>query len=357
MSKKAKILYVMNVDWSWIRQRPHILAQLLNQHYDLTVLYPQYLTRPWRRQKGTSKPPKCKGIFQIPFSDRVDILEKLECQIIKKAFKHLGEYDMVWLSTPLYIEFIPDEYKGFILYDDMDDIVSIQTNFRLAKRLEQAQETIWSRSNIVFVSSRYLFNHLPPDVQSKAFLIRNGAFYRQLHPVSPGKSLKHNYSIGYIGTISEWFDFSLLQSCLKTYPALRAELYGPNIVSVPSLPRLHHHGIIEHSKLFESVENIDCLIMPFIINKITLAVDPVKLYEYISFGKCIISVHYPEIDRFEPFVYFYETENQLLALLGDLISRGFPPKYNSDMQKQFLSQNSWEQRVSDIDKALTELLQ
>ena len=49
MNKKYKILYFMNVDWCWIRQRPHILAQLLDTKYDLTVLYPDYLTRPWRK--------------------------------------------------------------------------------------------------------------------------------------------------------------------------------------------------------------------------------------------------------------------------------------------------------------------
>lgn len=51
--------------------------------------------------------------------------------------------------------------------------------------------------------------------------------------------------------------------------------------------------------------NMDCLIMPFILNDIISDVDPVKLYEYISMGKNIISVKYREVKRFEKFVYFY----------------------------------------------------
>lgn len=345
----------MNVDWCWIRQRPHILAQLLDPLYDLTVLYPKYLTRPWRRQKKTTKTQICNGIFQVPFSDRVRAFAKIERMITKRAFDHVDDYNMIWLSTPLYIDYVPDEYKGLIIYDDMDDIVNIQTSLSLAKRLEQAQDKLWLRCNLVLVSSQYLLDHLPIEVQDKALLIRNGAFCGQLRPVLKAQPFKNNYSLGYIGTISEWFDFSLIQSCLKAYPALQVELYGPSITGVPQLPGLHKHGIVEHEKLFETLHEIDCFIMPFMVNNVTLAVDPVKLYEYISFGKCIISIYYAEIDRFSPFVYFYETESQFLELLKDLINRGFPPKYDSNMQKDFILQNSWEQRISDVHEALLKL--
>lgn len=355
MNDKCKILYIMNVDWRWIRQRPHIFAQFLDKKYELTVLYPKYITRPWRCQKNTQKPEKCIELFQIPFTDKISILNKLEEKKIKKAFASVMQYDILWFSSPLYIDYIPENYPGKIIYDDMDDIIRIQTNTMLASRLEQAQNKIFIRSDVIFVSSHHLLDHLPETVWPKSMLIRNGAFNQMLLPVNSSCTNRTRFTLGYIGTISEWFDFPLMKHCLTSYPELQLTLYGPNIVRIPQIPGIHCKGVVEHDKLAAAVSNIDCLIMPFVLNAITLAVDPVKLYEYISFGKCIISIRYPEIERFEPFVYFYETEEQFLELICRLIHKGFPPKYNAHMQKKFLDENSWEKRVDMIISVITTL--
>ena len=102
----------------------------------------------------------------------------------------------------------------------------------------------------------------------------------------------------------------------------------------------------------DALKEMDCMIMPFILNEIVLAVDPVKLYEYIGLGKCIISVRYPEIERFEDFVYFYEDDSSLLNLVENLKLKGYPPKYNEKMQKDFLRENSWKQRIDEINKVI-----
>ena len=42
--KKERILYIMGIDWQWIYQRPHILAEKLAQDYDVTVVFPRSIT-------------------------------------------------------------------------------------------------------------------------------------------------------------------------------------------------------------------------------------------------------------------------------------------------------------------------
>ena len=34
-----KILYLMHVNWHWIRQRPHVLADQLAVHHDVTLVH------------------------------------------------------------------------------------------------------------------------------------------------------------------------------------------------------------------------------------------------------------------------------------------------------------------------------
>ena len=39
LPRHIKILYVMHVDWDWIKQRPHFLAEQLSLHFDVRVIY------------------------------------------------------------------------------------------------------------------------------------------------------------------------------------------------------------------------------------------------------------------------------------------------------------------------------
>ena len=88
--------------------------------------------------------------------------------------------------------------------------------------------------------------------------------------------------------------------------------------------------------------------MPFLVNEIVSAVDPVKLYEYISFGKCIISVYYQELEHFRDFVYFYRTKKEYLELLDNLCQTGFPTKYNEEQRAEFLASNDWKERYHTL---------
>ena len=90
--------------------------------------------------------------------------------------------------------------------------------------------------------------------------------------------------------------------------------------------------------------------MPFKINEIIEDVDPVKLYEYISMGKTIISVYYDEIKRFDPYVYFYSTTNQYCDVLEKIINCEAGCKYDKGMQKKFLQDNTWDVRYQEMKK-------
>lgn len=91
--------------------------------------------------------------------------------------------------------------------------------------------------------------------------------------------------------------------------------------------------------------------MPFKLNKIVESVDPVKLYEYINFDKNIITIKYNEIDRFKPFVYFYDNEVDYCKRIGQVLSDS-SIKYNQILRNKFLDKNSWKERVKRINELL-----
>ena len=150
------------------------------------------------------------------------------------------------------------------------------------------------------------------------------------------------------------YDYKLLLNSAKKFGNIFYHVLGPIANGLKFEPdnNILFEGAIEHNKLGEKVKEYDALIMPFTINEIILSVDPVKLYEYINFGKCIISVWYPEIERFRPFVYFYKDETEYMELINMLSAEGFPPKYSEGERRTFLSENSWEARYALIKEKL-----
>jgi glycosyltransferase involved in cell wall biosynthesis len=166
--------------------------------------------------------------------------------------------------------------------------------------------------------------------------------------------VKRKYKIGYIGTVAEWFDFELLRRSLLKYEFLSYYIIGPCCCTLISkTERLVFVGTIEHEKLYDTVKDYDCLVMPFLLNDTTEAVDPVKLYEYISFGKCIISIYYDEIERFRDFVYFYHNQEEYNQIIQVKSQDGFKPKYNRDQQEKFLKQNTWEERFKVLKDVIS----
>ena len=64
---KKKMLYIMHIDWNWIKQRPQFLVEELSQYYDVTVVYTYGYNRSLIKQ-----PNKFNGFKKlIPFYNKV----------------------------------------------------------------------------------------------------------------------------------------------------------------------------------------------------------------------------------------------------------------------------------------------
>ena len=351
--KKKRLLYFMSVDWNWIAQRPHFLALELEKKYEVTVIYPRFLFQNWKKQQKTERPVNCLGVWQIPFQERNSILRFFGNGFFHAAIGDIHKYDCVWFGTPLYYRLLPADYNGYVIYDYMDDIVALQGSASVADYTRKMHKRLLERADAVFATSSHLKNSLPDHMQKKTYLVRNAYNGKCRIHSQKGKPEKV-YRFGYIGTISSWMDFPLLMKALEAFKEIEFHFWGPAAVPLPAHPRLFFHDVVEHDELAECVRETDCLIMPFQLMPIVLAVDPVKLYEYISFGKPILCVEYPEIERFRPYVWFYHDKEEFFRLIRKLTEGLCDVKYTEQEQIDFLAVNSWAYRCEEIEKILDE---
>ena len=348
-----KMLYIMGVEWNWIFQRPQVLALELEKEYELTVVCPKQLVH--AKYQNNKQPKQLKKLVQIPFQEKNSIIAAVARIWHNHVLGNLSEYDVIWVGYPLFGRYIPKDYKGMVIYDCMDNFEALypDRNEKNLRKVCREEIKLLERADIVFASSLKLKEKLLSLCPSKNItLIRNG--YSNISMSAPEEAReKEDYTLGYIGTISEWFDNELVIQSLGKNSKLRYNLIGPiGNHQIIEHNRVVYSGVVEHKKLSEYVKDIDCLFMPFIVNEIILYVDPVKLYEYIAWGKCIISSWYPEIDRFKDYVYFYHNEQEYMELLADLTKKGFPAKFTQSMQEQFLRENTWGARYQAIRECI-----
>ena len=346
-----KILYLLQIDWDWIFQRPQIFAMMLDKDYDCTIVYPKSLIGQETVVRKNERPKCAKPAYKIPGQSILGCIQSLNDFIARCTIGDINQYDAIWVSHPSVMAYVPDNYQGKVIYDCMDNHVALALE-KFKEEYRRVENKFIERADLIFVSSLKLAELV--NKPEKTVLIRNGYKEGYVFDVAEPKQ-KDSYKIGYFGTVAEWFDFPLLEKNLENGANVEYHIIGPG-GAASAHRKMIFEGSVEHAKLYDYVKDYDALIMPFQINELILAVDPVKLYEYISFGKCVISVYYPEIERFEPYVYFYRNQEEYDALIKELEAKGFPPKYTEEQKALFLKENSWEYRYKIINEKVDELL-
>jgi glycosyltransferase involved in cell wall biosynthesis len=124
---------------------------------------------------------------------------------------------------------------------------------------------------------------------------------------------------------------------------------GPiDLVQTPMHARLIFRGVVPHEKLPDVLNGVQAFIMPFKVTPLVEGVDPVKLYEYLAFGKEVIAVRYPEIERFEKFVHLYTSNEHAFTLFKKLSNKVLEQKNRINTTSEFLKQNTWSTRAAAL---------
>jgi len=356
---KKKILYLMHVDWRWIKQRPHFLAEELSNTFDVVVVYPRNYRRSNQVENATSitKIP----IFLLPFS-RFKVIRFINDYLRSLYFWILifiYRPSIVWFTFPSLIpnmglRLLKDR---LVVYDCMDDAPEFESSAEIKHKILLQERELIGKADIVLATSENLFYKLLARGSSEKnmALVRN-AFGGDISAVSAydGIGVKSNvFRILFIGAVGSHLDMDVMLHCANNIDGVEFHFFGPVAITVPRDNKFVFYGPIEHSDLAERVQEFDCFIMPFIKNELIQGVDPVKLYEYINFNKNIICPYYDEIERFSEFVYFYTSNNSFVDVVKNMMMNN-ELKYGQNQRMVFLENNSWKVRAGKIAQLIDE---
>lgn len=360
---RKTILYLSHMDWDWIRQRPQYLACGLAEHYEISVVY-----KTDRHKSGWRENPsdglEVTGLYTMPYHKirQVYPIYRAYCRLALARTIRKTRPDILWVTHPEMFGLLPTSYRGYLVYDCMDDAQEFThgQDWEMSYYLTQEKQLL-ARAQRIFVSSEHLARRIDErePCRARSLLVRNAFGGRILESgeLRPSERAGPPHKITYFGTIAPWFDFASLRRCLNEIAEIEFEIIGPSHgvdASAFAAERLRFIGPVGHDELPSRVAESACLIMPFEVNELIRSVDPVKLYEYINLNKPIVSVEYDEIRRFEPFVHFYRSTEELVEVLRLLIADGFARKYTDHQRMAFLTENTWRSRIDTIRAAFKE---
>ncbi len=219
-----------------------------------------------------------------------------------------------------------------------------------------AERALMRESDTLIVTSDWLYD-IAKDKNSNISIVRNACEFKHFNevPASVFQDLRNRKIIGYFGAIANWFDCSLIEQLASALPDCLILLIGHDTCGAGKkfsrFNNIQLIGEVPYQTLPYYLHAFDVCILPFQIINLTLATNPVKVYEYMCSGKPIVSVKLPELANMDKFVYLADNGQQFIEHCKTALSES----NDSVVRKEridFASEQTWVHRAQEFELAL-----
>jgi GT2 family glycosyltransferase/glycosyltransferase involved in cell wall biosynthesis len=161
--------------------------------------------------------------------------------------------------------------------------------------------------------------------------------------------------VGYFGAIADWFDVPLMDRLANDFPDINFVLIGHDTVQARSQLRKHAHikwlGEMPYEELPRYLNQFDVCLLPFLKIPLTMATNPVKVYEYLAMGKHVVCVNLPEVSQFGDLVWVADTHERFSNAVRQALTT--PPTPEQEASRQlFAKQQTWRDRAKALKEKI-----
>ncbi|HWQ57272.1 MAG TPA: glycosyltransferase [Bryobacteraceae bacterium] len=207
---------------------------------------------------------------------------------------------------------------------------------------------------VLFTSEQLRDRHC---VSAKWMVSRNAvdlSHFRTVVSEPPGAPLV----AGYVGALDAWFDIESLVEAARANPTCHFVIAGrienPAIRELKPLPNVEFVGEVEYDQLPKLMASFRVGLIPFSVNELTIAVNPIKLYEYFSLGLPVVSSPLPEVQRMGGLVRLADNPASFAAEVRAALTED-DPRLRSE-RIRIAASESWASRAQDIAARFARLL-
>ena len=262
--------------------------------------------------------------------------------------KEHGIVDPVYLiQHPFWAPLMSRLPAGLIAYD-------------IADRLDALQETKWhfdiSHWGLVesadwLTVSADLIREDVAGKSSNIEVVRNATTSEFLEEPRRHSSGGGRPQVGYVGSLTFWFDAPLLRDVALKRPGYDFLIYGapeePAASILSTAVNIQLLGEVSHHEVPHRLVELDAGVIPFRRSPLIDATNPVKAYEYLASGLPIVATPMPEMTRFPASdVWVAETSETFAQCLDQAVTSSTI----SDVLRRrcWASDQTWENRIAQV---------
>ncbi|MEL6698511.1 MAG: glycosyltransferase [Bacteroidota bacterium] len=199
-------------------------------------------------------------------------------------------------------------------------------------------------------------------LQSHAYTVKNGVDFEHFNQAIEMKKRGNTarpFTFGYVGAIDDRIDYHLLASLAKTLPHTQLLLVGPekaeaDIRRLQAYPNVILTGPKSPHELPALLAQMDVGLIPFVSNRFTANIYPMKVNEYLAAGLAVISTQFGDMSDFYEIIYLHE-EAEPFIQTAFMLQQGIPePLVQRGIQ--FAEQNAWTHRAHQFSDILMEVV-
>ena len=215
------------------------------------------------------------------------------------------------------------------------------------------------RVNAVITTSETLRRAKEP-LQPNAFCVKNGvnfALFNQARQLVDQQA-PHKPVVGYLGTADNRIDIDLVEYCVRTMPDVTFQFVGdvnkPNLTKRLSVyPNVVFTPPHQPAQLPPLLAGMTAAMIPFVCNKHTYTIYPLKINEYLAAGLPVVSTSFSILDDFEGVVELADTPETFAQALRRALADTSPARI--DGRINMARNNSWAKRAEEFEAVLRQL--
>ena len=280
---------------------------------------------------------------------------------LRRACRKLDfQKPITWTFVPSSADVAGSLGERMVIYHCVDEFSKFTGTDESA--ILEMERSLMEKADMVVVSSSRLYE-TKHRYNPNTFLVTHGvdvAHFRNaclptLAPPADCAEL-HAPVIGFFGLIADWVDLEVVRYLASARPQWSFLLIGEvhtDASALRGLSNVHLLGRRSYESLPAYCKAFDVAILPFVVNELTVAANPLKLREYLAAGLPVVATPLPEVLKLSALVRMARTPEEFLNEIETLLSEGKTgpdPAVSALMERE-----SWDQKVEELSTIVTGL--
>ncbi len=268
---------------------------------------------------------------------------------------------ILWIGTPVVSPLLNRLSPDLVVYNPVDRYHAF--SFVDSVKMKAYERQAAQQADVILCTSTAIRNDLL-RFNRNTFNVSHGVDFAHFSAAAQSSCVPDDIRgirppiIGYFGGLSERVNYTLIRETARSYPDASVVLIGSQLVSldeIKTIPNVHCLGRKPFSMLPLYLKHFSVCLIPYQVNELMDAVDPIKLREYFCLGKPVVSSPLPEVAAYDDLVFIGKDTDDFVTKVGLALAE--KDDVLTARRIQIAQQSDWPAKMASISNIIQEALQ